>query len=543
MAEKSGFFNALLSNGAYDRIYNADDYCNALRMIANSGVCYSADDELKVTIDGMAVTVSPGRALLDGHYYINDSAHTTFTVPTAPTGDNSRIDRVIVRLDTSIAARNAKLVYLTGAAAISPSAPVLTRTDSIFEIALADIRVNAGVISITSANITDQRGNNDLCGWLSVPVPTMPTMVKRYVERITLDAQTDTVNFNITQYQETSADIVYVYVNGILEVPGYDYTLSGRVITFDNAKTAGTVIDVIVLKSIDGTGISSVLDEITELQNAVAGFTLSNQYDYYCNGVNDNVKLSELAAELLSVRASEYDTITVNVIGTIGLTAANSGAGTAASPFRWFVLNNDTGANKRLIFDFSKCTEISVPVADGTYNVIFYGDNLHVKGANVLVSNTATDTIIKIFSTSGVVRAENCRFWITAYRDSVIGHSGMFVNCRGSVANVINNSYCFLTTTSGLVRIEGGEYYAYTGSADSKSAIVGQSGADAVSILYAVNAPTNARSGFYQTNAVLQFEGGGVLSCTDIISTLPLSVISGISNVRGTIAKNKPGLM
>ena len=85
----------------------------------------------------------------------------------------------------------------------------------------------------------------------------------------------------------------------------------------------------------------------------------------------------------------------------------------------------------------------------------------------------------------------------------------------------------------------GGEYYAYTGDANLQSAVVGQSGADAVSILYAVSAPTLARGGYYQTNSILQWVGGGVLSCTDLISELPMIVVSGISNIRGTIAKSK----
>lgn len=543
MAEKSGFFDALLANGQYDRVYSANDYCNALRMIANTGVCYSPDDELHVTVSGMAVSVTAGRALIDGHYYINDSTHTAFTVPTAPTGDSKRIDRVVLRLDTTVATRSIRLVYKTGTASATPTAPALTRSGNVYEIALADIYVNSTVTSITSDNVTDQRENSDVCGWLTVPVPAVPTLVKQYVYRTTLETATKTVTFEITQYDPTGTDIVNVYVNGLLELENVDYTLSGRVITFTANKTAGTEITVIVLKSIDGTGLGSVSDEITALQNAVSGFTAANQYNYICNGVDDNVKLSELAAELLQTRGTNYDTITVNVIGTIGVKAAYSGAGTTASPYRWFVLNNDNANNKRLRFDFGNCTSINIPMADGTYNVVFYGDDLHISGANVICSNIAENSIVKIFNTSGVVFCENSRFWITAYKDSVIAHSGTFKNCRGSVTNVINNSYCFLTTSAGLVRVEGGEYYAYTGASGSKSAVVGQSGADAVSILYGVNAPTTNRGGYYQTNAVLQFEGGGVVCCTDMITTLPLSVIDGISNIRGTISKNKPGLM
>ena len=100
-----------------------------------------------------------------------------------------------------------------------------------------------------------------------------------------------------------------------------------------------------------------------------------------------------------------------------------------------------------------------------------------------------------------------------------------------------------MPSTSSIVRIYGGEYYAYTGDANKQSAVVGQSGTDAVTVMYGVNAPTVARSGFYQTNSVLQWAGGGILNCTDLISDLPMIVVSGISNIRGTISKSKAGAM
>ena len=125
----------------------------------------------------------------------------------------------------------------------------------------------------------------------------------------------------------------------------------------------------------------------------------------------------------------------------------------------------------------------------------------------------------------------------------MIANTGTFVNCRASVANVINNSYCFLPFDGSLLRVKGGEYYAYTKSSSAQSAVVGQSAANAVSMLYGVNAPTVSRSGFYQTNALMQFSGGGMMNCTDLVSALTVTVISGISDIRGTIAKSKPGLM
>lgn len=70
-------FNALLTNGEYDRKYNANDYCENLAVIINNGVLRSPNDDLKVTADGMVVTVGVGRAWIDGHYYFNDTSYSS----------------------------------------------------------------------------------------------------------------------------------------------------------------------------------------------------------------------------------------------------------------------------------------------------------------------------------------------------------------------------------------------------------------------------------------------------------------------------------
>jgi hypothetical protein len=169
---------------------------------------------------------------------------------------------------------------------------------------------------------------------------------------------------------------------------------------------------------------------------------------------------------------------------------------------------------------------------------------LYIKNANVVVTNTALNTIIRVCNALyGAIDFEDCRFWITGYMNSLIALRGTFKNCRGSIANVTGNTYCYQPDTNAIVRIIGGEYYAYTGESGKQSAVVGQSATDAVTILYAVNAPTVARAGFYQTNSLLQWVSGGILSCTDLISSLAMTVVSGISNIRGTIAKSKPGAM
>lgn len=561
MAERSGFFNALYSNGDYDRKYNANDYCDNLAVVIGNGVLRSNADDLRVTASGMVCTVGAGRAWINGRYYYND-APKAFAAAAAPAG-GSRWDRIMLRLDTSVAARSIALRYVQGTAGNSPEKPAPVREGDVFELVLADVYVGTGA---TSVSVTDTRSDPNVCGWVYSTAGdgsffktldndfaawfaqtkeelASVTLFKRYAWRTTLAAAAQVVAFSIPQYNEETS-FIDVFVNGVLIAEDVDFTRSGSVLTFANSLVAGTEIEVRAYKSIDGTGILSVADEITQLQNQMAALYTTGDYDYICNGVDDNVKLSEIAQAWLN-GGDDYASKTIRVYGTFGAQAAYGGSGTSASPYKWFALGSDAAVNRRIVFDFTSCGQISPKITAGAYNIIFHGLNVHVIGANVRVEEKGAGTVVRAFgSTSGAVCAENCRFWLTAYQDSLVAYTGTFTNCRASVANSTGNSYCFLAGGSGLLRVNGGEYYAYTGSGSgARSAVVGQSAAAAVSVLNGVNAPTVTRGGYYQTNALFQTSSGGVMNCTDLISELKVETGDGISTIRGTIAKSKAGNM
>lgn len=564
MAERSGFFNALNVNGEYDRKYNANDYSNNLAVVIGNGVLRGSNDDLRVTANGMTVTVAAGRAWIDGHFYIND-APLTFAAATAPAG-GARWDRIVLRLDSNVAVRSVKLQYVQGTAGNTPAKPEPVRSGNVFDLVLADIYVGTNA---TSVIVTDTRADASLCGWVystsgdnsffetldndfaawfaqKKDTLASVTLFKRYDWRTVLETAHSIVTFDIPQYDYETC-FIEVYVNGVLVINGVDFVQSGDGSILDfysNQLEAGTEIDVRVYKSIDGTGILSVADEITQLQNAVAALNTTGEYDYICNGIDDNVKLSEIAQAWLG-DSGDYASKIVRVFGTFGARAAYGGSGTTASPYRWLQLGNDAAVNRRIVFDFSGCTQISPTIEAGTYNYIFSGENVHVIGANVRVEQKGEGTTIRVFSSAaGAVYADSCRFWVTGYTSCILANTGTFNNCRASVANSTGNSYCFLPFNNCLLRVIGGEYYAYTGSSTgSRSAVVGQSATNAVSVLYGVNAPTVERGGYYQTHSLIQLTGGGFMNCSDLVSELPVSVVAGISEIRGTIAKSKAGNM
>lgn len=557
MAEKSGFFNALNINGEYDRKYNANDYSDNLAVIISNGVRRSAADDLRVTASGMVCTVAAGRAWINGKYYYND-APKSFAAVSAPAG-GGRWDRIMLRLDNDVSARSIALRYVQGVASNSPVLPAPVRSGNVFELVLADIYVGTNA---TSVSVVDRRADADLCGWVYSTAGDNSffasldsdyqswaedikndlvslTLFKRYTWRTTLATAGKTVAFNIPQYDKETS-MLDVFVNGVLVIDGVDFTCNGSVLTFTNSLMAGTEIDVRAYKSLDGTQIGSVADEITQLQNDVAALYATGDYDYICNGVNDNVKLSAIAKAWLE-GGTDYSSKTIRVYGNFGAQAPVGGDGELFSPYRWIDVSGDNYATRKIIFDFSCCSQLAFPVIAGKLNYIFYGIDAHIIGADVNVYQKGTGTTIIGFSTvAGAVYAENCRFWITGDNTCKIACTGTFTNCRASVANSTGESYCFTPLTNSLLRLNGGEYMAYSGSSATTSAVVGHAASvtNAVSILNGVNAPTVTRDGYYQTHSIHQYPNGGVLNCRDLVSALPVNV-KGTSNVSGTIAISK----
>lgn len=120
-----------------------------------SGIIKGTLNDLQVIGDstGMQVKAKSGAVWIKGHYYKSDAEETLAIGSTDAT--NPRIDRVIIRLDWT--ENTIQLAVLQGTAATSPTAPALTQNTSRWEIALAQVTVNAGATTITASDVTDER--------------------------------------------------------------------------------------------------------------------------------------------------------------------------------------------------------------------------------------------------------------------------------------------------------------------------------------------------------------------------------------------------
>lgn len=500
MAITSGFFNSIQAEGVDDRLYNADDYCSNLAAIISNGVRRSGDDELKITATGgMSLSMAAGRAWIEGHWIYNDAPY-SLTVPTSPTGSNSRIDRVVLRLgsnQTTSPDRSVVVSYKEGTPAQSPVAPTLERNNGVYEIAIADIRVSPNVTSISALNITDQRGNKDVCGWITTPIGyddyfasmdnafqaffaastsefdawfaekrdtlASVTMYKRYCWSTEVVEATQKVSFAIPQYDPTGVDVIDVFVNGKNFTPEKDFTLTDNIITFTTSLQSGDIVTVYCYKSIDGTGLGSVSDEVTKLQNQIDG---KLECDYVCNGLTDNIELSNLAQEFFAseIANEKYGMaqMYVRVHGNFGATTPYAGEGTVSTRYRWMSLGYAGDTDRRIIFDFSDCSPVNFDLTAGKRYIGIFGRNVIVKGGTFTVTGgAAPDTGFVMFAdVTEKLQVDDCQFYLTGYDTTFIAQSGTFNNCKGTVL-CLGTAACFKVHNNGVLVINGGEYCAY----------------------------------------------------------------------------------
>ena len=172
MSEKSSFFNAELVGETWDRTYTAEDYANYFGSFIGNGVFPNPSTNLQIVANGdMTITVKEGKAWINGYMYHNDSDLILSVDPAD--GVLKRIDRIVVKLDFTNRVISCKVKK--GTFASSPIAPTLQRDMDIYELGIADILIDNGVISIIQSKITDTRLNTDLCGIVTQTVNEIDT--------------------------------------------------------------------------------------------------------------------------------------------------------------------------------------------------------------------------------------------------------------------------------------------------------------------------------------------------------------------------------
>ena len=172
MAEVFKFFNSAPGD---ERWHYASDFADYFGDVLSSGLIH------KDNVPGLQVVVVPnslktkvdvGQALIKGYSYQN-------TTPLELTHDITeaglnRIDRIVLRLDLRNANRYIKLFVKKGTEAVTPVAPTLQRDSYIYELSLAQVKINSNSTIINPLTLIDERMDESLCGtvYSLISVPT-----------------------------------------------------------------------------------------------------------------------------------------------------------------------------------------------------------------------------------------------------------------------------------------------------------------------------------------------------------------------------------
>ena len=150
---KSQFFNG--------KTYSATDFVESNKNTMKDGILPNTDFFKVLPASNMTIGVTSGRGWVQGHAFSSDGT-LSFTLDNAD-GVLDRIDTVIIRLDLTTDNEKIECKLVKGALGGSAAAPV--RNGTYYDLVIAHITVAHGITAITSAMITDKRGDGNLCGW------------------------------------------------------------------------------------------------------------------------------------------------------------------------------------------------------------------------------------------------------------------------------------------------------------------------------------------------------------------------------------------
>ncbi len=150
----------------YDRAITSAPLRKLYKKLFSDGVMPNPSNNMQVSAgSGMNVIVSPGFAMCNGCLKLEEAQRTLAVQASSATYD--RIDTVVLRLNDNDSERICDFYILEGTPATSPVRPTLTRTESIWELGLADLFIAKNSTVISNQRITDTRYETERCGVVS----------------------------------------------------------------------------------------------------------------------------------------------------------------------------------------------------------------------------------------------------------------------------------------------------------------------------------------------------------------------------------------
>lgn len=244
---RSGFFNSEIigydaeNMPVFDRAEEASFFAKYFSQFISNGVFPNPSTNMQVLAGGnRQIEVGIGTCYINGYMGWVEPAE-IFEIEESDT--QARIDRVVARLDFTT--KDIQIKIKKGTPLGNPVAPELQRNYDIYELGLADIRVNANAIEITQENITDLRLNTELCGVVAnqlqhVDTTTLFNQYLNWLNRVTGEAETNLSNME-TEFEQ-SFNNWFQTVQNVL-----DGNIAGNLLNLINAKADVSIQGTLVL--------------------------------------------------------------------------------------------------------------------------------------------------------------------------------------------------------------------------------------------------------------------------------------------------------
>lgn len=222
-----------------DRLYEAEIFRRYFAKFLSNGVYFGhyknyGENSMKVTADGgLNLRVAKGAGIIEGADFENE-ADQIFTLERPASGN--RYDRVIVKLDKTLAVRETQLYIKTGD---STTFPTLQRDDNIYEICLADVTVRS-TSNITQSDIVDKRLDQERCGivnsLISVDGEELYQQFQDYIDSVTNNLvrkdQNSTIDGKLTVIDGIEGALIHKELTGgtlnDVKTEGFYYAKSGN---------------------------------------------------------------------------------------------------------------------------------------------------------------------------------------------------------------------------------------------------------------------------------------------------------------------------
>lgn len=160
----------------------------------------------------MDIALGAGFMFANGYMYENDSTRTLTHAIADP--NNDRIDRIVICFDNNPAERRIYTYVKKGNPASNPVPPSVTRDSYVFEMSVAQVRIIAGKSFVEQNQITDERTNDAVCGYIPlhniyrgltinefgmVSMPHQSFMKSMNTNPITLTSSSQTIPFGTVE--------------------------------------------------------------------------------------------------------------------------------------------------------------------------------------------------------------------------------------------------------------------------------------------------------------------------------------------------------